>query len=68
MTAMRAAGPSRGRLRERGGRQARRARPLALAAADTQSERVATLSNEAEHCSPSGGSAAASAASVGAVQ
>jgi hypothetical protein len=60
---MSAAGPSRGRLRERGGRQS--ARPLALAAADTQAQRMAKPSKEAAHCSPPGGSAAAKAASVG---
>jgi len=62
---MTAAGPSRGRLRERGGRQAQCARPLALAATDTQAERMAGQSKEAAHC-PSGGSAEANAASVGA--
>ena len=63
---MSAAGPLRGRLRERGGRQAQSARPLVLAAADAQSKRVATPSREAAHRSPLGGSAAAHAASVGA--
>jgi hypothetical protein len=63
---MSAAGPSRGRLRERGGRQAQSARPLALAAADSQAERMAGQSNEAANCAPSGGGEAARAASVGA--
>jgi len=62
---MSAAGPSRGRLRERGGRQARSARPLALAAADTQAKHMAKPPKEAAHCAPPGGSAAAHAASVG---
>jgi hypothetical protein len=62
---MNAAGTSQGRLRERGGRQARSARPLALAAADTQAEPMAVRSKEAANCSPPGGSAAAPAASVG---
>jgi len=63
---MSAAWPSRGRLRERGGRQARSARPLALAAADAQTERMTGPSKEGAHRSPFGGSAAANAASVGA--
>jgi len=65
---MSAAGPSQGRLHERGGSQARSARPLVLAAADTPTERAAPPSNEAAHRSPSVGSAAAYAASEGVQQ
>jgi cbb3-type cytochrome oxidase subunit 3 len=63
-----AAGPSRGRPSERGDSQARSARPLAVAAADTPMERVAEPSGEAARCAPSGGSVAAKAASVEANQ
>src|SRR5437868_7750210 len=66
---MSAAGPSHGRPRERGEAKARRARPRAWMAADRETLRVAVWCNEAAHCSPYGGSAAAAlsteAASVG---
>jgi hypothetical protein len=65
---MSAAGPSQGRLRERGEAKARRARPRARAAADAQTHPMPCGRKEAEwNC---GGSAAAEssneAASVGA--
>ena len=44
---MSAAGPSRGRLHERGEAQARSARPRVLAAADTMSPREAGKHKEA---------------------
>ena len=63
---MSAAGPPQGRLHERGEAQARSARPRVLAAADAWLRHCAHPHKEAaRNCSPSGGSAAAAAASVG---
>ena len=58
-------GPSQGRPRERGKAQARRARARAWMAAEAESVRLEVWCNEAANCAPSGGSAAAHAASVG---
>ena len=64
---MSAAGPPQGPPSQRGEAQARRARPRARMAADTQGHPLALSGEEAAaNCSPSGGSAAATAASVGA--
>jgi hypothetical protein len=62
---MSAAGPSRGRLHERGEAQARSARPRVRAAADAQLLRFSVGRKEAANSAPCGGSAAALAASVG---
>ena len=66
---MSAAGPSQGRLHERGEAQARSARPRVLAAADTEMPWKSHVRKEgARNCSPFAGSAAAVfflAASVG---
>ena len=64
---MSAAGPSRGRLHERGEAQDRRSRPRVQAVADTWLFHWPRRSKEAANCSPFGGSAAATAASVGVV-
>jgi hypothetical protein len=65
---MSAAGPSRGRLHERGEAQDRRSRPRVRAAADAWLLRHSWRCKEAANYSPSGGSAAAPAASVGDVE
>jgi len=66
---MSAAGPSQGRPREQGEAKARRARLRARVAADPTMQRVGhDVAEAAANCSPSGGSAAAAAASVGANQ
>ena len=62
---MSAAGPSRGRLHERGEAQDRRSRPRVRTAADAKLLRWSRRSKEGANYSPSGGSAAATAASVG---
>ena len=63
---MSAAGPPQGRLREQGEAKARRARLRAWAAADPNLQREKWNGAEAAwNCSPAGGSAAATAASVG---
>ena len=60
-----AAGPSQGRSREQGEAKARRARLRARAAADPATQREVIGGAEAANNAPSGGSAAARAASVG---
>jgi hypothetical protein len=64
---MSAAGPSQGRLHERGEAKARSARPRVLAAADALLLRLPHKLDEAANSVPLGGSAAAAAASVGVV-
>jgi len=62
---MSAAGPSQGRLHEWGEAQDRRSRPRVRAAADARLPRRSRRFKEPANYSPSGGSAAAQAASVG---
>ena len=64
---MSTAGPSRGRLHERGEAQDRRSRPRVQVAVDTPLLGRPHQNKEAANCTSSGGSAAARAASVGAV-
>ena len=65
---MSAAGPLQGRPREQGEAEARSARLRAWTTDEAEARRMAVRSLEAANCSPSGGSAAARAASVGAHQ
>ena len=62
---MSAAGPSQGHLHERGEAQDRRSRPRVRAVADAWLLRRSWRFKEAANYSPSGGSEAAIAASVG---
>jgi hypothetical protein len=62
---MSTAGPPRGRPRVRGEAKARSARPRMRAAADAQLLALLQPHSEAANRAPSGGSAAATAASVG---